>query len=284
MPSDYIFGKGLAAPPGAGSVSNGNAAPVGYASLPVSPQPIRLAQNGPLLPGSLAPPPSMPAAPATPSTSAPPMFTGPAFGSLAGPRQPQLNPAYVQWLRTLDQLNAALGRKNPVSVEESLKMLPGFSMSPEYLQQKAAAEGWGGIVPKIHEQWNTPKTTRLGVIDPRTGQVIGAMPQLEKVVDPATGREMYRYMSPTGSGMGSPGFVGGDLGVAKLAPYEIQAGQTRAEKEQTDRQQVITEANAAQQSRATLMKMTNETGNFVQGPRRPCSDSGEVFATDRPEL
>ena len=58
----------------------------------------------------------------------------------------------------------------------------------------------------------------------------------------------------------------GPLHDAKLGPGEIRSAETRADKEQGDRQTVINEANAAQQSRATLMNMTNEAGNFTQGP------------------
>jgi len=54
--------------------------------------------------------------------------------------------------------------------------------------------------------------------------------------------------------------------VAKLGPGEITAAQTRAEKEQTDRQGVINEANSAQQTQATLTSMRNELGNLMQGP------------------
>jgi hypothetical protein len=55
------------------------------------------------------------------------------------------------------------------------------------------------------------------------------------------------------------------LGVAALGPGQHAALVARADKEQADRQQVITEANAAQQSRATLLNMQNETPEFYKG-------------------
>jgi hypothetical protein len=137
--------------------------------------------------------------------------------------------------------------------------------SPGYKGQVAGAEKWAGVAPSLFEKWNTPESVRPGGGQMVGGQVIGSMPALQRVVDPATGREEFQYMSPTAGGPGAPGMVGSSLGVAKLGPYEIAAGKTRAEKEQADRQQVITEANAALQSRATLLNMQNETPEFYKG-------------------
>jgi hypothetical protein len=141
-----------------------------------------------------------------------------------------------------------------------------FYNSPAYKGQVAGAEKWAGVAPSMYEKWNVPTAVRPGGGQMVGGQVVGSMPQLQRVVDPVTGREEYQYLSPTAGGPNAPGVVGGPVGVAQLSPYELQAGRTRAEKEQADRQTVISEANAAQQSRATLMNMSNEAGNFVQGP------------------
>ncbi len=87
------------------------------------------------------------------------------------------------------------------------------------------------------------------------------------MIDPATGQERFQYTSPLGpQASAASGGVGGSPGIAALGPGEREALIARAKDEQTSRQQVITDANAAQQQRATLMSMGNEIGNFVQGP------------------
>src|SRR5205823_12600169 len=79
--------------PGAGGANTN--APVGFASIPPPPQPIRLAQNGPQIPGGLAPPsmPSASAMPATPAMPRPAMPIGGNYpGSLAPAGMPQQFP------------------------------------------------------------------------------------------------------------------------------------------------------------------------------------------------
>jgi muramidase (phage lysozyme) len=109
-----------------------------------------------------------------------------------------------------------------------------FYNSPAYKGQVAGAEKWAGVAPGLFEKWNSPVAVRPGGGQMVGGQVVGSMPQLRRVVNPDTGREEYQYMSPTAGGPTAPGVVGGPVGVAKLSPYELQAGTTRAEKEQAD--------------------------------------------------
>lgn len=172
------------------------------------------------------------------------------------------------------------------------KMAPeGFRLNPDgsvalapgYAEGQGAIEGakkWAGVGPEIYTKWNIPETVRPGSGVMVGGNLVGAMPQIEKFTDPTTGQETYRYVSPMMGNAAAPGGPGGsapsggtampgnsaDLGVAALGPGQRTALETRAKAEQDQRQKVIDEANLAQQSRATVMNMANEAGNFVQGP------------------
>src|ERR1044071_6186044 len=115
---------------GAAALMGGNTpAANGYTGTAPA-QPVQVAQSGPTYPGSFAP--NMPPR-AGPLGAMPQQFPG----LPAPPPGQQYNPAdlqrYVAHLRLQDQMNAALGRRNPVSVEEGLKMAPGGSMSPGYI-------------------------------------------------------------------------------------------------------------------------------------------------------
>jgi muramidase (phage lysozyme) len=265
-----------------------------YGSAPQ--QPVRLAQNG-ATPFGLTPPVAPPTAP-PPNAVAPPMMPPTApFGSLAPgmppvaqPGAPRFNPAFLSWAQQQDRINAALGRRSPEVVSEALKMAlsqnPAFLAAQEaakkgatapielqYAGPMAAAQAWGKAPAEIYTAWNKPVNARPGgaVVDPSTGRMVGAVPTLQKVIDPATGRESWQYMSPMSAQNGGtgPNGAGGSPGVAGLGPGERQALVTRAEKEQADRQKVIDEANSAQQQRATLLNMANEAGRFYQGPGAP---------------
>jgi hypothetical protein len=131
--------------------------------------------------------------------------------------------------------------KAAVAAAEAAGKLP-------YVGPTAAAEAQG----KAPYTWNTLRPGQLGGYG---GNMTVAAPTLQKVVDPVSGQESYRYIAPpVGPQSAAPG-ASADLGVAALGPGQRRALETRADKEQADRQQVISEANLAQQSRATLLNM-----------------------------
>lgn len=55
----------------------------------------------------------------------------------------QLNPAYIDWALREDRRNSLLGKRNPIQVDEAIKMVPGGAMSPEYKQSITEAEQRG---------------------------------------------------------------------------------------------------------------------------------------------
>jgi hypothetical protein len=141
-----------------------------------------------------------------------------------------------------------------------------------YVGPTAAAEAQG----KAPFTWNTLRPGQMGGYG---GNMTAAAPVQVDAVDPATGRTYKTWAFPPlpGQNPGQSSMAPGPQAaldassapngvLTKLGPGEIRAAETHADKEQTDRQQVINEANAAQQSRATLLNMSNDAGNFTQGP------------------
>src|SRR5579885_1618977 len=146
-----------------------------------------------------------------------------------------------------------------------------------YVGPTAAAEAAGKFPYDLALKWNSPVSLRAQgtLVNPATGQMVAAAPSLQKVVDPQTGQETYRYFSPMAAN--TPGQPTAPQGigaappstaapVAALGPGQEKGHNVRAEEEQKQRQRVIDEANAAQQTRATLMNMSAEVGNFTLGP------------------
>ncbi len=151
-------------------------------------RPVPAAPQAPAAPfGSLAP--QMPAVPTAPppGTVSPSMMpaTGTPFGSPApappaqtsGAGMPGLNPAYVAWAQQQDRLNAALGRRNPTTIDEALKMAlsgsPQFQAAVEaakkgatapidlqYAGPMASAQAWAKVAPSLAEKWNSPMDVR----------------------------------------------------------------------------------------------------------------------------
>ena len=121
-PSSTVSWEQFSAPPSGGSP----AAPSAFGSPAPTMQP---AQAGPqAMPQAVGP---------SAAPGAPPQGTG---------LRP-FNPAYLAWAQQQDRVNAALGRRNPVAVEEALKMAPGMSMSPSYLAAAEEAKARGRVGP-----------------------------------------------------------------------------------------------------------------------------------------
>ncbi len=129
--------------------------------------------------------------------------------------------------------------------------------------QRAAEAKYAGQIAAAQQQERI-EPARPGSVVTKGGIPILGIPQIEKVTDPATGMESYRYLTPP---LGQQAAANApDLGVAKLGPGQTESLVVRGKEEQTQRQKVIDEANNAQQTRATLMSMENAASNFVQGP------------------
>jgi hypothetical protein len=138
--------------------------------------------------------------------------------------------------------------------------------------------------------------SRSGAIT-RGGQYIGHVPLETTVVD-AQGNKYPAFTPPMGSAAGNSGMPSGVAmapptpgaaatganpvtGAAAppgavmgapsaLGPGQTEALKTRAEEEQKQRQEVIDQANAAQQAQAPLQNMRNEAPNITaQGPFAP---------------
>lgn len=159
-----------------------------------------------------------------------------------------------------------------------IQPIPGFAdVTKTNAAATASGTGEGGLPSKVAESMLTPKPMRPGetLIMPNTGQIIGAAPELRTVIDPVTKREQYTWVTPPVTGV-PPGAPAAPLapalapGIAKLGPEEEAAlrgqGEGRVKAEQAQRQKVIDEADAAQQTLATLSNMHSELGDFTQGP------------------
>jgi hypothetical protein len=246
-----------------------------------------------------------------PVPTAPQSAAVPTFGSLVPPAAPAgqnaqmmggIDPArlqaYAEWAQRRADLRTRWGIPVPGYVNEAAGLpfvgpkaaataqaqfqygeLPKINAQTEADISKAgpitSAQEWAKVAPQLYQKWREPQILRpgTGIGDPSTGQITTTMPQLEKVTDPVTGQESYKYLAPpvtgrqNGAPMGQQADAGtAGLGVAALGPGQREALVTRAKVEQEQRQKTIDEANAAQASRATLMTMANDAGNFKQGP------------------
>ncbi len=190
---------------------------------------------------------------------------------------PPISPEYLAWARRQDQINALLGRRNPVSIENVLQMAPGGALSPQYLAAAAAAKGWGGLGPELAKAWNTPQVARPGSGIFVGGRMIGAMPTLETVTDSATGQKVYRYISPM---TGAPAFAmtrdpqtgqysvahGGGNTVAALGPGQEEALKGQAAALNKEYGEVVSGYQTAYKSLPALLSLQSSLASFRTGP------------------
>jgi hypothetical protein len=177
------------------------------------------------------------------------------------------DPAYIK-------ASSAAGAegKTPALIQQAAGVAQ--AQNPALIQRAA-----GVTAAQTANQFHTAKPgSAFGVGANLTGMV----PIQRNEVDPSTGAEYPRFISPPTPGMvppasgtpgaqsptgqaTPPGIAPGTLPI-KLGPGQEVALKERAEAEQKDRQETIEQGEAAQGQQAILMRLKADAPNFVQGP------------------
>lgn len=183
---------------------------------------------------------------------------------------------------------------------------------PAYLRAASQAEGEGKVGPAIAQAAGeaaarlpyTVTTARPGSYVLQGGQPVAATPLQRNEVDPATGAEYPRFVTPPLPGQAAAGTPGappaGDgtaqpAGIApgtlpiKLGPGQEAALKERAEAEQKDRQETIEEGEAAQGQQAILARLRDDAQQFSPGPLAGYAQTANsymraLFGTQAPQV
>jgi hypothetical protein len=170
-----------------------------------------------------------------------------------------------------------LGRRNPAVVDQILSFAPGGANDPNTIFRKQIAErtaansvvlSYAGPIAGAKARAEFPykvETGRPGSTLFVGGQPTYTVPTLQQVTN-ADGSKSFVYMQPPNPAGGGAPMVTSTGAASAIGPGTNAALTAQADAEQKQRQKVIDDANAAQQSQATLQNTQNEVGNFVQGP------------------
>jgi hypothetical protein len=193
---------------------------------------------------------------------------------------------------------------------------------PAYLRAASQAEGEGKVGPAIQQAAGeaaaklpyTVTTARPGSYILQGGQPVAATPLQRPAIDPATGNEYPRFVTPPLPGQVAPTATGatgaspppaGAQGVppngsaaAGIAPGEVPsklgvgpetALRERAEAEQKDRQETIEGGESAQTQQAILSRLKDDAPQFTQGPFAGYTQTANtylraLFGTQAPQV
>jgi hypothetical protein len=186
---------GFTAPPGASLASFLSPGGVtGGGSMPMRP-PVAAGSSAPFAIGG--------GAPAVPTPPAPQQMT---VGGL------RVNPQFLAWAQAQDRLNALMGRRNPVQVDEALRMQPGGSLSPQYLGAAEAAKANAQKQPEAQyagqiatAQQNARVGPEIAIEQARPRMVPGVGLVIPSQVGAGNGAAGANGTAPNGSAGGQPG-------------------------------------------------------------------------------
>jgi len=190
---------------------------------------------------------------------------------------------------------------------------------PAYLRAASQAEGEGKVGPAIQQAAGeaaaklpyTVTTARPGSYILQGGQPVAATPLQRPAIDPATGNEYPRFVTPPLPGQVAPTATGASpspagaqgappngSAAAGIAPGEVPsklgvgpetALRERAEAEQKDRQETIEGGESAQTQQAILSRLKDDAPQFTQGPFAGYTQTANtylraLFGTQAPQV
>lgn len=189
----------------------------------------------------------------------------------------------ARFVTTPEQMSAMQATLARLAIERSELL----KQDPAYIRSASQAGAEGKVGPAIQQAAGeaaaklpyTITTSRPGSTVLQGGRPIYTTPIQRNEVDPTTGAEYPRFVTPPLPGQAAPaapsgaatsqqspaGIAPGTLPV-KLGPGQETALKERAEAEQKDRQETIEGGEAAQTQQAILSRLKDDAPQFTQGP------------------